>query len=154
MQNPKMKFTYDREPSMIPHGKTKFLELEHDWYFWYNGKQYWIPAGYWIDGASIPWIFWALIGTPTEPDFWAFALMHDWVYLTHILTRSQADEGAYQFLQYKGIPEWKCKAIWAAVRTGGAFVWGNSPADIEELTQIKIQCNNREDGQKFQLQAA
>lgn len=39
-----------------------------------------IPAGSLTDGASIPPVFWSLLGHPFSPPFIAYAIAHDYMY--------------------------------------------------------------------------
>ena len=140
------------DPDCIPYPPNKkWMQITKDWVFYVDGKEYWIPAGYWFDGASIPSIFWMLIGSPFLPQFWAAALPHDWGYLTHVLPKSVYDELFRQFLIASRVGSFKARIMWSAVRTGGLLAWGNTIADIEELAKIKSELNERPDGQKFLL---
>ena len=42
-----------------------------------DGERDDIPAGFVTDGASIPALFWALVGNPFDPDYIAEAIVHD-----------------------------------------------------------------------------
>lgn len=130
-------------------GSSKKARLVHDWYFWIGSKVYWIPAGYIFDGASIPRIFWTIIGSPFEPDYWAAALAHDWLYLTHFVDRKTADEVIYQLLKQSGVGTIKAHIIWAAVRSCAAWAWDNNTDDLTELQRIKNEISQRHDHAKF-----
>ena len=151
MNNPKTVIDFDFDPICTPYGNTEYIQLDDDWYFYENGVKVWIPKGYWSDGASIPTVFWWLIGDPFNPRFLGPAFMHDWRYLTHTTPRSVADEGLYQLCKKKTVPEWKCKCIWAAVRTGGCFAWSNNQDDVLELQKVKNEIMLRPDYDKFDL---
>lgn len=143
---------YDFLPQCEPvAGSSKKMRLCKDWYFWIGNVAYWIPAGYIFDGASIPRIFWALIGSPFEPDFWAAALAHDWLYFTHQTSRAVADEVIYQLLKQSGVNTVKAHIIWGAVRAGAFWAWGNSTEDLEELQALKREVDERPDHFKFGL---
>jgi hypothetical protein len=141
------------KPSFYQYEKTDFVQITQDCFFIVDGVKYWIPNGYWYDGASIPRIFWSLVGSPFQPKFLAPALWHDWGYLTHVLPRSVYDEGFRTLLMDCGVGSFKARIMWSAVRTGGVFAWGNTIADIEDLAKLKSQLNERPDGQKFLLAA-
>ncbi len=147
-----MKISYDYLPHCEPvPNSSKEAKACEDWYFIIDGKQFWIPAGYVFDGASIPRIFWLLIGSPFQPNYWAAALAHDWLYLMHWVDRSAADEVIYQLLKLSGVGTIKAHIIWAAVRTGGVFAWGNNTKDLEEIQKLKRDVDTRADHWKFGL---
>lgn len=76
------------------------------------------------DGASIPRIFWRLIGPPIGDRYTAAAIVHDVLYRTcgHTGTYSRADCDAlfHEMLLVLGIPNWKAWLMWCGVRVGGA----------------------------------
>jgi hypothetical protein len=149
-----MKAKFDFQPHFEAFPKKKRIRLVRDWYFLWGGKAYWIPAGYTIDGASIPRLFWSIIGSPFAPELIAAALAHDWIYLVHILKRAEADEIFYQLLLQCGVSKWRARTMWAAVRSFGFGPWVNSHEDAEELGNILITVAARPDADKFYLQAA
>jgi hypothetical protein len=141
---------YDFLPQCEPVASSKKkVRLCKDWYFWVGNVAYWIPAGYIFDGASIPRIFWTLIGSPFQPDFWAAALAHDWLYLTHLVGRKIADDVIYQILRQSGVNTFKAHVIWAAVRGCAAWAWDNGTEDLTELQRIKNEVSQRQDHAKF-----
>jgi hypothetical protein len=110
-----------------------------------DGVEYWIPKGYEIDGASVPFLLWAIAGTPFEPDNAEPAFAHDAGYLTHAFSRKDCDEILYQLklaheLMIKTKP-WRAKyrawKMWAGVRMAGFWAYKNSESDIVELTKIR-----------------
>lgn len=46
---------------------------------WRNESEFIIPRDYCFDGASIPKIFYRIIGAPTDNHFLIAALVHDWM---------------------------------------------------------------------------
>jgi hypothetical protein len=147
-----MNCRYTFQPDCSPYLLQKdCIALKADWFFTVDTLNIWLPVGYFYDGASIPRIFWEIIGSPFEPDFWAAALAHDWIYLTHCLPRATADEIFRQFLIMAGVSSWRARIMWAAVRTGGYFAWKNRVTDVEELARMKSGINARPDGSKFNL---
>jgi hypothetical protein len=147
-----MKVDYDYLPDCEPvPGSAKLIRLKADWYFTIDGKQYWIPVGYFYDGASIPRIFWILIGSPFEPDFWAAAMAHDWLYLMHWTSRPTADEVIYQLLRKGGVGTIRAHVIWAAVRSCAGLAWTNNTEDLQEIQKLKADVDSRPDHFKFGL---
>jgi len=145
-----LKIRYDIEPVMVRIGKNKVMLLQ-DWCFFINDVPYWIPAGYFYNGASIPRVFWIVVGAPFEPQFWAAALAHDWIYLTHILGRVIADEVIFQLCIQAEVELWRARCIWAAVRSCGQVPWINNEQDKKDLLEVKTKVLAREDAAKFRL---
>lgn len=147
-----MVVSYDFLPKCEPvPGSNNKCMLHEDWYFTIDGKRFWIMAGYVFDGASIPRIFWTLVGSPFQPNFWAAALAHDWLYLTHLESRSVADEVIYQLLLKSEVSRAKSRLIWLSVRSGAWWAWWNTTEDLEEIQKLKQIAAERpeHDGWKF-----
>lgn len=88
------------------------------------GKPYEVvPAGYESDGASIPWWLWWLIGHPLTPPFWGAALVHDFRYGHHTVSRKQADDDFREHLRIDGAGRVRAWVMWAAVRAFGWMHW-------------------------------
>lgn len=82
-----------------------------------------VPAGFNTDGASIPQVFWNIIG-PFGPYF-ASAIIHDFLYsksgffrYPHI-TRKQADDIFLEGMKKLGVAWWQRRSMHLAVRTFG-----------------------------------
>ena len=136
------------EAEAVPH--TNRMRLTEDFCFYYNGKAYWIPAGFTWDGASIPRAVWSIIGAPSEPDFWAATLVHDWVYLTHIFSRAETDEALFQILGESDVSLWRRRCIWAAVRAfGGGSHWKNGVEEKKQIDELNSAIAGRPDRDKF-----
>jgi hypothetical protein len=88
-----------------------------------NGRVVRIPKGFQWDGASIPKWAQAIIGKPMGKYALA-ALLHDWLYQSLILGKSnkgrkRADELFYTVMEQLDISWWRRKAMYRAVRFGG-----------------------------------
>jgi hypothetical protein len=141
---------FETRPRFTQYKDTQFLQLTDDWCFIVDGVRFWIPKDYFSDGASIPRPFWSIIGTPFEPDFFSAFLAHDWMYFTHCLPRSTADEVFRRFLIACGVGSIRARIMWAAVRTGGAFAWGQSAESAKELGDVMDAVALRSDRDKFE----
>lgn len=79
-----------------------------------------------FDGASIPRIFWAF-GTPMDPITLLAALVHDYLYRYHQVTRQEADEIFNEILMESGVWFIKRNAYYLWVRCWGwvtrYFTW-------------------------------
>lgn len=60
-----------------PFLNRKDLKVQLDDYFSEKTYTFTIPKGYCWDGATIPRIFWRLIGAKTSPDFLIPSMIHD-----------------------------------------------------------------------------
>ncbi len=84
----------------------------------YFVKKFVIPEGYVFDGASIPPVFWSLIGEPDDPQFLVAALAHDFLYEKRY-NRQLSDQTFRRFLIEEGVWGFKAWLMWSAVRIGG-----------------------------------
>ena len=94
-------------------------------------------AGQFTDGASIPRIFWSIIGNPYEPDYSAAAFVHDCLYCSQLLRRRQADKVFYKIL-LSTTEKYKAKILYLAVRCFGWIAWRNKSAKSIEKAREKI----------------
>ena len=84
-----------------------------------------VPSGYVFDGASIPRLFWSIIGSPTDPQFMRAALVHDWLcdHVVRSRDRRLADEIFLYLLECSSVPVRKRYAMYAAVRMYAMLFW-------------------------------
>ncbi len=137
--------------------KPDRIVLTADCCFSVDGVEYWIPAGYEIDGASVPKILWLIAGTPFEPDNAEPAFPHDAIYLIHAFTRSEADEILYQLkLAHelmigtgKKLARYRAWKMWAGVRVAGFNAWKNNKEDLIEIAKMQNIIIARNDFMKF-----
>lgn len=139
-----MEFKIFEQPEVEPDCHSNFMILQKDFCFSFDRELYWIPAGYSWDGASIPRAVWWIVGSATQPDLWAASLVHDFIYLTHILTRAQADEAFFQILKQSDVSLWRRRVMWAAVRSCGGFLaWGTRENDKATIRKLWALINQR-----------
>ena len=86
-------------------------------------KTFVAERGFICDGASIPRIFWTVMGHPFDYRWRSASILHDWFYRRGGVTRKQADKIFYDGLRYKGVRKTKAWAMYLAVRVGGFFAW-------------------------------
>lgn len=80
-----------------------------------------IPAGFRTDLASIPRIFWSVVGHPAKPRIVLAALIHDWLYSTQPVSRFLADIAFLYVMLRCGAEKPFLKFF--AVRVGGLEAW-------------------------------
>jgi hypothetical protein len=102
----------------------------HDWvlasdfsYRAKSGTTYQVLAGFHSDGASIPRVFWRLIGPPLAGRYAPAALIHDGLYASEIIPRDVADDLFLEMMETLGVKSWRRKLMYQAVRIGGGAVW-------------------------------
>lgn len=81
------------------------------------------------DGATIPRLFWSIVGHPLDPRLSLPSFIHD-------RKCSVASEPEHRFfadaeflftLSYRGIPKWRRDLLWAGVRIYARTVWRPAP---------------------------
>jgi hypothetical protein len=140
------------QPSLIPisdRGNARY-ELEKDYsHRWYAEGHAWliqIPAGFRLDGASVPWIGTVLTGIQRDGLHRAAALVHDWIYrhagqlpirsfkryspaikdwmpMPVEWTREQADKLFANMLAESGVSKFRRRTMYLAVRAFGWRSW-------------------------------
>lgn len=88
------------------------------------------------DGASIPRLFWRLIGCPLRGRYAPAAVIHDALYKSQLFSREVADELFREMLLILGINLLKAWAMYKAVRIGGSSSW-------DRQTQQSIHANRK-----------
>lgn len=79
--------------------------------------------GFRTDGASIPRLFWRLIGCPLRGRYAPAAIIHDLLYATKCVSRKVADLIFREMLLALGLAKAKVWAMYNAVRAGGWKAW-------------------------------
>jgi len=81
-----------------------------------------IPKGFRTDGASIPRLFWRIIGHPFEPKVARAAVVHDYLYSKEcdlVMDRKKADRAFRNILKSDGVGVIKRNLMYFGVRVGG-----------------------------------
>lgn len=84
-----------------------------------------IPQDYVFDGASIPAVFWLIVGTPFDPEVIRAACVHDWLcdHVESYQERVVGDSAFFKLLKDDGVPYWRRALMYLAVRTYARFWW-------------------------------
>ena len=88
-----------------------------------------VPRYFKTDLASVPRVFWNLI--PPFGKYDDAAVIHDWLYRTHITTRAVADATLMLGMTIKRVNRLERWTIYLAVRIFGRFCWGRKPRHID-----------------------
>lgn len=94
-----------------------------------NTESFIIPNGWVYDGASIPEIFWSMIGKPTDEDFLIPAMVHDWLYGIRY-NRELSDEIFKELLDLDGVSQPKATLMWSAVRVFGHVYYASHTSNF------------------------
>lgn len=78
-----------------------------------------MPVGWVTDGASIPRLFWRIIGHPFEGMFLRPAGIHDVRCELRISSWRETHDELREHLVAEGVERWRADAMWAAVMIGG-----------------------------------
>jgi hypothetical protein len=84
-----------------------------------------VPAGFQTDLASVPRLplVFLLAGDCAREA----AVVHDYLYSTHLVPRDVADAVLREASEVTGVPAWRRWLMWAGVRVGGSSHWGSGP---------------------------
>ena len=99
------------------------LRVLHDFDISPYGIDAVIPAGYKSDGMSVPRFFWRWVGARVGGRTLAPSIVHDYLYETKIMARSEADEWYRRALVANGYPRAKARAVWLGLRAAGWSHW-------------------------------
>jgi hypothetical protein len=102
-------------------GDGRSMELVEDFAYIDPDEVLWTaPAGSIVDGASIPWIFWRIIGAPYTGLYRRASVIHD-VYCgaPHVRPSSQVHRMFYWACRRGGVGRLKAYVMWLCVRFFG-----------------------------------
>ncbi|MDJ0665419.1 MAG: DUF1353 domain-containing protein [Acidimicrobiia bacterium] len=117
-------------------GPGNVWRLEADYAYQDGPTLITVPAGFRFDLASIPRVFWWLI-SPFELSV-AAPLLHDFLYAykgdppqgsldpSRQYSRKEADQLFKRVMEIEGVPGWRRRPAYAAVRAFGWIGWGKS----------------------------
>lgn len=84
-----------------------------------NGMMWHAPAGAEVDGASIPQVFWSIIGGPFEGAYINASVIHDHYCRSKERTAHDTHRNFYYGMRALDVPEWKATLMHWAVETFG-----------------------------------
>ena len=114
--------------ALIPLRNGREWEVVDDYTYERGSLRITVRKDFVFDGASIPRIFWSLIGAPQAGKHAHASLLHDWIYVEKasdgiIFTRKQADDLMLVMMKEDGVAWWRRNAIHRGVRLGGGKAW-------------------------------
>ena len=116
--------------ALIPLRNGREWEVVDDYTYEHGSFRITVRKDFVFDGASIPRIFWSLIGAPQAGKHAHASLIHDWLYVHKFVDgmdikvgRKWADDLMLTMMKEDGVAWWRRNAIHRAVRAGGGRAW-------------------------------
>lgn len=88
-----------------------------------DGLELHIKRGFDYDGASIPQMFWSLVGSPFTGSHTRAAFVHDALYASELFPRKQCDEIFFKLLKFSGTNRIKRDLFYLMVSGFGWTTW-------------------------------
>ena len=130
---------FRNDPILAPHddGEWKlFADLNYETS---AGQVLTIPHGFITDLASIPRVFHGLI--PVNGKHRAAAIVHDYLYVTQIMSRAESDRIFLEAMEDLGVRWSQRWAMYSAVRIGGWLPWRKNTRAITNDFQNHMKAN-------------
>jgi hypothetical protein len=102
-----------------------------------DGSEWPVPAGAWLDGASIPRIFWTLIGGPFEGRYRNASIVHDHYCITRSRPWRDVHRMLYEAMRCGGTSPAKAKIIYYAVYRFGPR-WSGAEESLDEVVSAPL----------------
>ena len=98
-----------------------------------DGQVIQVNPGFDFDGASIPKVFWGIIGSPMTGGYQRAACMHDALYASEYFPREICDVLFLEAMESDGVSWIKRNLMYNAVRAFGWTVWkGHDKVEVGE----------------------
>lgn len=104
--------------------------LYRPWTYEGNVDAFEVPAGFETDLASVPRLFWAVF--PPHGKYTRAAVLHDWLYHTHLTSRADADGLFLRVMLEHRTRRYRAHLMYRAVRIFGARAWRRRGARAAE----------------------
>jgi hypothetical protein len=119
--------------------KNGFWQLQD--YFSYENNYIKVTANpkFLTDGASIPKVFWSVVGNPLENDLLKPAVIHDCLYTIMKLPRAECDKLLKEMLLFNGASKAKAYSIYVVVRIFGGTHWKKDTTDMMKYVQVELK---------------
>jgi hypothetical protein len=118
------------------------MTLLNDYRFKDPAGEIWLATkGSTVDGASIPRVFWTLIGGPLDGPYRNASVIHDYFCVTRTKTCEYTHKVFYNGMRAAGVPETKALAMYYAVLAFGPR-WGSQERNTSACQEVggKITC--------------
>ncbi|CBE67454.1 MAG: DUF1353 domain-containing protein [Candidatus Methylomirabilis oxygeniifera] len=133
LDRPKGAFIVEAQPRPLFRVETDFRFKDP------NGLLWSTPAGTEVDGASIPQLFWSIIGGPFEGPYINASIIHDYYCRTMERTAHDTHRNLYYGMRTSQVPKWKAKLMhWAVSAFGPSW-------KLERRVVMRQTCANPPD---------
>ncbi len=126
---PAMSYEEKTRIKTFPFQNKKALKVKLCDYIKNKTYEFVIPKMYCWDGATIPRMFWRLIGSKTSPEFLIPSMVHDWMCCYHASVGHDRNFSSRVFrglLKEAGVGKIKAQTMYLAVDNFQRFCgWGN-----------------------------
>ena len=114
------KFTTPLLLELLPHERFRLAEgFEYHVGSYPSDEVIHVEKGFVTDLASIPRIFWPIL--PPHGLYGKAAVLHDWCYRHHYRTKDFADRLFLEAMTVLGVPLWKRRIMYLAVKLFGRW---------------------------------
>jgi len=117
------------QPSMSPVPERGLWVNNTDFEVNIRGHKILIPGFFCIDGASIPRYLWSIIYHPFDARVILAALVHDWLYWSHQVSKEEADLIFLDLLIANGVNPYTAYLMYKAVAVFGDNSWSLKEAE-------------------------
>jgi hypothetical protein len=98
-----------------------------------------VKSDFITDGASIPKMFWSIIGNPLENDLLKPAIIHDGLYTLMQLPRDKCDKLLKEMLLFNGTSKVKANLVYIVVRLFGGSHWKKDTTGAMKFVQMNLK---------------
>jgi len=96
-----------------------------------------IKPGFITDGASIPKMFWGIIGCPLNAQYIGSAIIHDGLYKSHALTKKESDLMFKEMLEHNQVHKIKINAMYYALKFFGYHAYRDEIIDCSHVEIVR-----------------
>lgn len=119
---------YFKDELFVKHIDGRMWEVLKDFSYQVKAKEViTVPKGFVCDFASIPRMFWSIIGHPTG-KYGKAAIIHDFCYRRHLYPRKRCDEIFLEAMKILNVNIVRAKLMYRFVRSFGWIPWNRYPA--------------------------
>jgi hypothetical protein len=114
-------------------------KLQDDFSYYNDYIQVTVKSNFTTDGASIPKVFWSVVGNPLENDLLKPSIIHDGLYTLMQLPRDKCDKLLKEMLLFNGTSKVKANLVYYAVRIFGGSHWKKDTTDTMKFVQMNLK---------------
>jgi hypothetical protein len=116
-----------------------FWKLQDDFSYENDYIKVIVKSDFITDGASIPKMFWSIVGNPLSDNLLKPAIIHDGLYTLMQLSRSTCDKLLKEMLLFNETSKVKAYIIYYAVRYFGGSHWKKDTKNMVKFVQVNIK---------------